>query len=126
MTDAEQTKAIEQQLRAALADDAPQVDPIRALKDRIDTCLNDYLCEMKPGYDDSIVGFNEAWGVVSKVFAGVHVASPDQLATEADLIKQIMDATYRLTLMVEQSALTLSRIRNLVNALEDARRHRDA
>lgn len=79
MTDAEQTKAIEQQLRAALDDDAV-----------------------------------------------TDVASPDQLATQADLIKQIMDATYRLALMVEQSALTLSRIRNLVNTLEDARRRRDA
>lgn len=38
------------------------------LKDRISTRLNDYLCEMKPGYDDSIVGFNEAWDIVRKAF----------------------------------------------------------
>lgn len=37
-------------------------------KRRLDIRLNDYLCEMKPGYDDSIVGFNEAWDVVRKLF----------------------------------------------------------
>lgn len=31
--------------------------------------LNNYLCEMKEGYDDSIVGFNEAWDVMRKFFA---------------------------------------------------------
>jgi len=30
--------------------------------------LNDYLCEMKPDYDDSITGFNEAWDIVRKCF----------------------------------------------------------
>ncbi len=38
------------------------------LKSTIDLRLNNYLCEMKPGYDDSIVGFNEAWDIISKVF----------------------------------------------------------
>ena len=37
---------------------------LERIKSRIDTRLNDYLCEMKPGYDDSIVGFNEAWDIV--------------------------------------------------------------
>ncbi len=35
---------------------------------RLDIRLNDYLCEMKPNHDDSIVGFNEAWGIVKKMF----------------------------------------------------------
>ena len=39
------------------------------LKERIDTRLNNVLCEMKEGYDDSIVGFNEAWDEVRKIFA---------------------------------------------------------
>jgi hypothetical protein len=38
------------------------------LKSTIDSRLNDYLCEMKPNYDDSITGFNEAWDIVRKVF----------------------------------------------------------
>ncbi len=38
------------------------------LKERIDYRLNDYLCEMKEGYDDSITGFNEAWDVVRDIF----------------------------------------------------------
>jgi hypothetical protein len=42
-----------------------------ALKRRLDIRLNDYLSEMKEGYDDSIVGFNEAWDVMRKFFADV-------------------------------------------------------
>jgi hypothetical protein len=38
------------------------------LKEMIDARLNDHLCEMKPDYDDSIAGFNEAWDIVRKVF----------------------------------------------------------
>jgi len=45
-------------------------DAANHLRDRLNTHLNDYLCEMKPGYDDSIVGFNEAWDVMRKVFDG--------------------------------------------------------
>jgi hypothetical protein len=39
------------------------------LKDRIDLRMNDYLVEMREGYDDSITGFNEAWDIVRSVFA---------------------------------------------------------
>lgn len=39
-----------------------------ALKRRLDTRLNNWLCEMKPDYDDSITGFNEAWDVMRKCF----------------------------------------------------------
>ena len=41
---------------------------IRDIKDRIDTRLNNVLCEMKPGFDDSITGFNDAWDIMSKAF----------------------------------------------------------
>ena len=40
---------------------------IQKMKDRIDARLNDYLCEMKPNYDDSITGFNEAWDIVRDI-----------------------------------------------------------
>lgn len=40
----------------------------RYLRDRIDNALNNHLCKMKEGYDDSIVGFNEAWDIVRKIF----------------------------------------------------------
>lgn len=36
----------------------------RRLSDR----LNDHLCQMREGYDDSVSGFNEAWDVVRKLF----------------------------------------------------------
>lgn len=44
-------------------------DAVRNLKSRLDARLNDVLAEMRPGYDDSIVGFNEAWDVMRKLFA---------------------------------------------------------
>jgi hypothetical protein len=40
-----------------------------ALKSRIDYLLNEHLCEMKPDYDDSIAGFNEAWDIIRAVLA---------------------------------------------------------
>ncbi len=43
-------------------------DAANRVRDRLSTRLNNYLCEIKPGYDDSIVGFNEAWDVMRKMF----------------------------------------------------------
>ena len=42
---------------------------LRALKNRIDSRLDNHLCDMQEGYDDSIVGFNEAWDMVRTAFA---------------------------------------------------------
>lgn len=44
-------------------------DILARLKWRIDYQLNDYLCGMKEGYDDSITGFNEAWDIVRQLLA---------------------------------------------------------
>jgi hypothetical protein len=44
-------------------------DAIRDLKSRIDHRLNEHLLGMKEGWDDSIVGFNEAWDIVLTIFA---------------------------------------------------------
>jgi len=41
---------------------------LRNLKVALNDRLNNVLCEMKPGYDDSITGFNEAWDVMGKFF----------------------------------------------------------
>jgi len=61
----------------ALSRPAPGWDEeLKRLKDRIDTRLNDCLCEMEPDYDDSIVGFNEAWDIVRKVFADTMKKEP--------------------------------------------------
>lgn len=43
---------------------------LRVISDKIGTRLNNHLCEMKPGYDDSITGFNDAWEIVSAVLKG--------------------------------------------------------
>lgn len=40
-------------------------------KRRIDHRMNEHLIEMKPDYDDSITGFNEAWKVVDDFFAAL-------------------------------------------------------
>lgn len=45
----------------------PGID-LERLKRRIDSRLNEYLCNMKEGYDDSITGFNEAWDIVRGIF----------------------------------------------------------
>lgn len=47
---------------------------LEQLKRRIDTRLNDYLVEMRPNYDDSMYGFNEAWDIVRKTFAEMAAA----------------------------------------------------
>lgn len=54
-----------------------QEKEIKRLKERIDNRLNNVLCDMKEDYDDSIVGFNEAWDNVRKIFA-------DELAKQKD------------------------------------------
>lgn len=38
------------------------------IKNRVDTICNNLLCDMRPGYDDSIEGFNKAWDVVRDIF----------------------------------------------------------
>lgn len=47
------------------------------MKERLDVRLNNCLCEMKPDYDDSIVGFNEAWDIVRKSFSEAIDASDE-------------------------------------------------
>lgn len=43
-------------------------EALEQLKRRLDYRLNEYLCEMQPGYDDSITGFNEAWDIMRALF----------------------------------------------------------
>jgi hypothetical protein len=39
------------------------------IQHRFNTIFNSALCEMKPGFDDSIEGFNEAWEIAREIFA---------------------------------------------------------
>ena len=39
------------------------------IKTRFDTIFNNVLCDMEPGWDDSIHGFNMAWDVARDIFA---------------------------------------------------------
>jgi hypothetical protein len=55
------------------------------LRERVDSRLNDYLCEMQPGYDDSITGFNEAWDIVRECFEQGVKAMTDQTKSGAPL-----------------------------------------
>jgi hypothetical protein len=45
-----------------------RVADLTRLKDRCDRILNDVLCDMQPGWDDSIEGFNKAWDIVRDIF----------------------------------------------------------
>jgi len=40
---------------------------LQKLKDRIDRILDSVLVDMKPGWDDSVHGFNKAWDVVRDI-----------------------------------------------------------
>ncbi len=40
---------------------------LQRLKDRIDTIFNSVLCDMKPGWDDSVEGFNKAWDIARDI-----------------------------------------------------------
>lgn len=51
-----------------MSDHAYQTAELLRLKNRIDTILNNVLCDMSPGWDDSIEGFNKAWDLVRDIF----------------------------------------------------------
>lgn len=50
---------------------------LQEVKNRLETRLNDHLCEMKPDYDDSITGFNEAWDVMRSLLHTPAHTSPE-------------------------------------------------
>ena len=62
------------------------------LKFGIDSRLNDQLIEMKPGWDDSITGFNTAWDIVREVFKERLPATPPEKAS-GDLTPERSKAT---------------------------------
>ena len=70
---------------------------VQRIKDAIDTRINDLLCETKPGYDDSIVGINDAWGIVRKVFEKYTPREARQTFTIPDGHEAIRDAEGRAT-----------------------------
>jgi len=41
---------------------------VERIKKRFDTIFNNVLCDMKPGWDDSIEGFNKAWWIAHEIF----------------------------------------------------------
>jgi len=40
---------------------------LQKLKDRVDRIMDSVLVDMKPGWDDSVHGFNKAWDVVRDI-----------------------------------------------------------
>jgi hypothetical protein len=71
-------------------------EQLKRVKARIDFRLNEILCEMKPNYDDSIVGFNQAWDIVRKVFEEELTATESTDArmerVDESMAKQLADA----------------------------------
>lgn len=41
---------------------------LQRIKDALDYRLNEHLCDMKEGWDDSVVGFNTAWDIMREFF----------------------------------------------------------
>lgn len=66
-------------------------DELQTLRNRLSSRLNDHLCGMKPDYDDSIAGFNEAWDVMRKVF-------DDEAARMAQPVTVVFDQASAATL----------------------------
>jgi hypothetical protein len=69
LLDAVQAAAMVRYMAEGMGETARPNDALRLVKERIDLRLNNHLVEMKEGYDDSIVGFNEAWDIVRGAFA---------------------------------------------------------
>jgi hypothetical protein len=51
-----------------MMDPADLTAELLRLKKRFDTIFNNVLCDMKPGWDDSIDGFNKAWDITRDIF----------------------------------------------------------
>ena len=68
-----------------MTDHALQTAELLRLKNRFDTIFNNVLCDMKPGWDDSIEGFNKAWGIVNDILQEeIGRAAQRALAPEQD------------------------------------------
>lgn len=72
-------------------DKALEEAAINNLKSRLDTRLNNWLCEMKPDHDDSIVGFNEAWDIVNKVFKDIRALKSTPKPVGEDVVENVAD-----------------------------------
>jgi len=82
--DADAEAIIRREIDALCGRISPETETLRRVFDRISTRLNDVLCEMKPDYNDSIVGFNEAWDIMRAVFKD-ELAKPGLAQTPAVL-----------------------------------------
>jgi hypothetical protein len=56
---------------------------IESLAGKIFLHLNDHLVDMRPNEDDSISGFNDAWGIVSKIIDEARSLSPEHCGKDA-------------------------------------------
>jgi hypothetical protein len=54
-----------------MAEGMPDPIALYRMRERINVRLNNHLCDMEEGADDSIVGFNEAWDIVAAAFEEV-------------------------------------------------------
>lgn len=48
-----------------------EVLTVERIKHHLDSRLNSHLVDMREGFDDSVVGFNEAWDVMREFFKGI-------------------------------------------------------
>lgn len=55
----------------------PDKRTVDSIRDRLSHRLNDHLCGMREGCDDSVTGFNEAWDVMRKLFDDIEAGERD-------------------------------------------------
>jgi hypothetical protein len=60
-------------------------EALEQVKNSIDSRMNDALCEMKPDYDDSITGFDEAWDISRRTFKeAINVLIPEPRSADGE------------------------------------------
>jgi hypothetical protein len=77
---------------------------LRTLKVAISDRLNNILCEMKPGYDDSITGFNEAWDAVGNLIDDKIKQLAPQPATQTGMNWELSEETKRELAEIDKRA----------------------
>lgn len=85
---------------ATTAEQRPTQDEIlRSFAQRLNWRMNEHLCGMKPDYDDSITGFNEAWkltaDLIDHILGVKGAATPAPTAgevTEEEIVQALVNA----------------------------------
>lgn len=111
---------------------------VRAERERIKTIertifyrLNEHLIEMKPDYDDSISGFNEAWDIVSATFKVTDTIIPERPPLTIENIGKVCAKCHHeicrcVQILEAESAALTARLQTAEKERDDYKDARDA